>query len=96
MFFSSVAYNFPNNVLQVFNGFSSKLWEGHLLKITIQPSDKCDSTTDVQECYLIKVLGKTTCRTLFNVYDYVSLRKTWKEILEIAKIDYEKQTKKEY
>ena len=51
-------------------GLSGKLLEGHLLKITIQPS--CDFTTAIQECYLIKFSGNITCKTLFNVHNYVS------------------------
>ena len=62
-------------ILQVCNGFSSKSldWEGHLLKVTIKPSNNCDSTTPIQECYLIKFSGKITCKTLFNVNNYLSL-----------------------
>ena len=65
----------PWYILQVFNGFSSKSldWEGHLLKVTIKPSNNCDPATAIQECYLIKFSGKITCETLFNVNNYLSL-----------------------
>ena len=56
-------------MLQVFKGLSSKLLEGHLLKITIQPSKNNDSATD---CYLVRFSGKITCKTLFNVNNCVS------------------------
>ena len=92
-FFLLCIFLFFDNILQVFKGLSGKLLEGHLLKITIQPS--CNSTAAIQECYLVKFSGKITCKTLFNVHNCVShhFSEIWETNLIPLAVNMEKHRK---